>query len=99
MLRRIVTALVGTEPLADAEEAAFLVFSHALPSQSLGFIDARAATLQLTVAGHDLLLRQSPGLLTSHRKEGTTGAGRPSCRCAPSSTPSSTLSDPRLTAL
>jgi len=76
MLHRVVNTLLASEPLVDVEEAAFLVFSHPLPSQPLGFIDARAATLDLTVAGHDLLIRQSPGLLTSHRKEGTTGAGR-----------------------
>lgn len=68
------TAILGTEPLVDAEEEAFIIFSQAIPSQSLGFIDAQAATLELTVAGHDLVIHQSRGLLTSDRKEGTTGA-------------------------
>ncbi|KAF2847029.1 hypothetical protein T440DRAFT_540182 [Plenodomus tracheiphilus IPT5] len=68
------TAILETEPLVDAEEEAFVVFSQAIPSQSLGFIDAQAATLDLNVAGHDLVIHQSRGLLTSDRKEGTTGA-------------------------
>jgi len=54
---------------------AFVIFSQDIPSQSLGFIDSQAATLDVTVAGHDLTIRQSRGLLTSDRKEGTTGAG------------------------
>ncbi|KAI8931278.1 hypothetical protein NX059_011622 [Plenodomus lindquistii] len=68
------TATLGTEPLVDAEEEAFVVFSQAIPSQSLGFIDSQAAMLELNVAGHDLIIHQSRGLLTSDRKEGTTGA-------------------------
>lgn len=54
---------------------AFIVFSQAIPSQSLGFIDAKAAEVEITVGGKDLTIRQSRGLLTSNRKEGTTGAG------------------------
>ena len=53
-----------------------MVFSQDIPSQSLGFIDSQASTLEITVAGHDLTIHQSRGLLTSDRKEGTTGAGR-----------------------
>ncbi len=54
---------------------AFVIFSQDIPSQSLGFIDAQAALLSLSVAGHDLTINQSRGLLTSDRKAGTTGAG------------------------
>lgn len=54
---------------------AFAVFSQDIPSSSLGFIDAHAAALELTVAGADLVIHQSRGLLTSQRKAGTTGAG------------------------
>ncbi|KAF2734573.1 hypothetical protein EJ04DRAFT_564147 [Polyplosphaeria fusca] len=61
-------------PVTDAEEEAFLVFSHTFPSQTLGFLDPKASTLDLTVAGRDLTIHQSRGLLTSDRKEGTTGA-------------------------
>jgi hypothetical protein len=54
-----------------------VVFSQEIPSQSLGFIDAHASSLEISVAGYDLTIHQSPGLLNSTRKEGTTGAGRP----------------------
>jgi hypothetical protein len=54
-----------------------VVFSQDIPSQSLGFIDAHASVLEISVAGYDLTIHQSPGLLNSTRKEGTTGAGRP----------------------
>ncbi|KAF1913186.1 hypothetical protein BDU57DRAFT_532267 [Ampelomyces quisqualis] len=66
--------ILGTEAVVDAEEEAFVLFSQDIPSQSLGFIDARAPTLEISVAGYDLVIHQSPGLLTSNRKEGTTGA-------------------------
>ncbi|KAF2824274.1 hypothetical protein CC86DRAFT_371645 [Ophiobolus disseminans] len=68
------TRILGTDPVADAEEEAFVIFSQDIPSQSLGFIDSQASTLEITVAGHDLTIHQSRGLLTSDRKEGTTGA-------------------------
>jgi hypothetical protein len=61
-----------------------VVFSQEIPSQSLGFIDAHASTLEISVAGYDLTIHQSPGLLNSTRKEGTTGAGR--CWLSSSST-------------
>jgi hypothetical protein len=52
-----------------------LIFSQTIPSQSLGFVDSKASTIDITVAGHDLTIHQSRGLLTSDRKQGTTGAG------------------------
>jgi hypothetical protein len=53
----------------------FLVFSQSIPSQNLGFVDSKATTLNLTVAGKDLSITQSPGILSSDRTGGTTGAG------------------------
>jgi hypothetical protein len=53
----------------------FLLFSQRIPSHNLGFIDPKAQTIDLTLAGKDISIRQSPGLLSSNRKEGTTGAG------------------------
>jgi hypothetical protein len=63
------------ETRADIATEALVIFSQALPSQSLGFIDAHAEALELSVAGRDLVIQQSRGLLTSDRKAGTTGAG------------------------
>ncbi|KAF2180567.1 hypothetical protein K469DRAFT_274923 [Zopfia rhizophila CBS 207.26] len=62
------------EPVTDPAEEAFLVFSQSIPSQSLGFIDPKASVIDITVAGRDLTIHQSQGLLTSDRKQGTTGA-------------------------
>ncbi|KAI4692873.1 uncharacterized protein J4E88_001243 [Alternaria novae-zelandiae] len=80
---RSLTEILATGPILDPEEGyssnhaeAFVVFSQDIPSQSLGFIDEPAATLDLSVAGHDLVIHHSRGLLTSSRKEGTTGAGK-----------------------
>lgn len=53
----------------------FLVFSQDIPSQTLGFIDHKGATLDLTVAGKDLTIHHNRSLLASDRKQGTTGAG------------------------
>ncbi|KAF1926455.1 uncharacterized protein M421DRAFT_422786 [Didymella exigua CBS 183.55] len=68
------SAILESAPITDPEEEAFVVFSQALPSQSLGIIDAHAEALELSVAGRDLVIQQSRGLLTSDRKAGTTGA-------------------------
>ena len=54
---------------------AFLLFSQTIPSQNLGFIDPKARFLEIEVAGRDLVIQQSPSLLSSDREEGTTGAG------------------------
>lgn len=53
----------------------FLLFSQSIPSQNLGFVDSRAARLDLTVADRDLSIVQSPTILSSNRGGGTTGAG------------------------
>jgi hypothetical protein len=71
-LENLIAAL-GDE-ITDPEEETFLLFSHPIPSQNLGFVDAKATDLELTVAGRDLNITQSPGLLSSNRVGGTTGA-------------------------
>ncbi|KAK3292227.1 uncharacterized protein B0H64DRAFT_224612 [Chaetomium fimeti] len=71
-LQRFLQSL-GT-PMQDAEEETFELFSQDLPSQNLGFIDSRATTVELSVAGRDLVITQSPGVLSSNRAGGTTGA-------------------------
>jgi len=57
--------------LSPAES--FLLFSQALPSQDLGFADSKAKTLELEVGGLNVTIHQSPTLLLSNRKGGTTG--------------------------
>ncbi|ORY09489.1 hypothetical protein BCR34DRAFT_369013 [Clohesyomyces aquaticus] len=67
------TEILG-EPVSDPDEETFLLFSQTIPSQSLGFIDSEASVLDISVAGRELTIHQSRGLLHSNRKEGTTGA-------------------------
>ncbi|KAK4130018.1 hypothetical protein BT67DRAFT_446129 [Trichocladium antarcticum] len=64
---------LGT-PVQSTEEETFELFSQDPPSQSLGFIDGKAAVLELTVGGRDFAIHQSPGVLSSNRAGGTTGA-------------------------
>lgn len=66
-------ALLGEEIL-DVDEETFLLFSQPAVNQNLGFIDSKATTLELTVGNRDLSIVQSPGLLSSSRQQGTTGA-------------------------
>ncbi|KAK6202156.1 Ribosomal protein lysine methyltransferase [Pestalotiopsis sp. IQ-011] len=65
--------LLGPE-VDDPDEETFLLFSRDIPSQNLGFVDARATKLELTVAGRDYVIHQSPTVLSSNRAGGTTGA-------------------------
>ncbi|KAI0132389.1 hypothetical protein BJ170DRAFT_246834 [Xylariales sp. AK1849] len=65
--------LLGPE-VEDPEEETFFLFSREIPSQNLGFVDSRALTLDLTVAGKDYVIHQSPSVLSSNRAGGTTGA-------------------------
>ncbi|KAL3418276.1 hypothetical protein PVAG01_09992 [Phlyctema vagabunda] len=60
--------------IEDTEEESFLLFSQSLPSQNLGFVDAKATVLDLSIAGRDLTIHQSPTILSSNRGGGTTGA-------------------------
>ncbi|KAK1829018.1 hypothetical protein QBC39DRAFT_141017 [Podospora conica] len=64
---------LGDEIQAPDEET-YDLFAQSLPSHSLGFIDPKALTLDLTIAGRDLVIHQSPGILSSNRAGGTTGA-------------------------
>ena len=53
----------------------FLLFSQPIPSQNLGFLDPKAAELEVAVGGREYTIQQSPGVLESSRAGGTTGAG------------------------
>ena len=55
------------EDIDDPEEETFLLFSQQFSSQDLGFVDARATSLEINVCGRDLNIRQSPTLLSSVR--------------------------------
>ena len=71
-LREFLEAL-GDE-IEDPGEEMFLLFSETMPSQGLGFVDAKARNLELTISNRDLTITQSPGVLLSDREGGTTGA-------------------------
>ncbi|KAK0641541.1 hypothetical protein B0T16DRAFT_420021 [Cercophora newfieldiana] len=62
------------DPIEAPDEETYDVFAQSLPSHSLGFIDPKASALELTIAGRDLTIHQSPGVLSSNRSGGTTGA-------------------------
>lgn len=60
--------------LIDVSES-FLLFAQADRSSNLGFVDPKGSFIEISVAGQDLVIEQSPSLLKSDRAEGTTGAG------------------------
>ncbi|KAM3509872.1 hypothetical protein MY10362_000315 [Beauveria mimosiformis] len=60
--------------IEDADEETFLLYSQPLPSSDLGFVDPRARTVEVRVGGVDYTIHQSPGVLSSDRAGGTTGA-------------------------
>ncbi|KAL7785199.1 hypothetical protein V8C37DRAFT_394521 [Trichoderma ceciliae] len=62
------------EEIHDPEEETFLLYSNTIPSQGLGFIDSHASVLDLQLGGKDVTIHQSPSVLASTRKGGTTGA-------------------------
>ncbi|KAK3324185.1 hypothetical protein B0T19DRAFT_224337 [Cercophora scortea] len=62
------------DPIQSPDEEIFDLFAQDLPSQNLGFVDAKATTLELTIADRDLTIHQSPSILSSTRAGGTTGA-------------------------
>ncbi|KAI9678466.1 MAG: hypothetical protein M1829_002064 [Trizodia sp. TS-e1964] len=68
-----VLSRMGQE-VEDHEQETFLLFSQSIPSQNLGFVDAKAAEIELSIAGRDLTISQSPSILSSNRSGGTTGA-------------------------
>ncbi|EFX03465.1 hypothetical protein CMQ_393 [Grosmannia clavigera kw1407] len=74
LLSEQLTALLGPE-VQDPDEETFLLFALDRPAaQNLGFVDPHVAELDLSVAGRDLVVHQSPAVLTSSRPGGTTGA-------------------------
>ncbi|KAF9760710.1 hypothetical protein IL306_004184 [Fusarium sp. DS 682] len=58
----------------DAEEETFMLYSQPIPSMNLGFIDSRAASVDVSVSDRDYIIHQSPAVLSSSRAGGTTGA-------------------------
>ncbi|PNP52856.1 hypothetical protein THARTR1_06697 [Trichoderma harzianum] len=62
------------DEIQDPEEETFLLYANDIPSQGLGFIDSHASVLELPLGGRDVSIHQSPGVLASSRKGGTTGA-------------------------
>ncbi|ROW09555.1 hypothetical protein VMCG_02658 [Cytospora schulzeri] len=60
--------------MKKASDGAFLLFSQSIPSHALGFIDSKSTALEVTINGQDLTITQSPGVLSSNRAGGTTGA-------------------------
>jgi len=72
---KLLPLLLGPE-IVDPEEESFLLFSQTIPSNSLGFVHNKAEVLDISVGGKDYAIQQSPGLLNSNRKEGTTGASK-----------------------
>lgn len=53
-----------------------MLYSQPIPSMNLGFVDSRAASVDVSVADRDYTIHQSPTVLSSSRAGGTTGAGR-----------------------
>ncbi|KAK4499098.1 hypothetical protein PRZ48_009610 [Zasmidium cellare] len=66
-------AKLGDE-ITGVDEETFELFSQNLPSHDLGMVDGKADTIELSIAGHDFEVKQSPGVLQSNREGGTTGA-------------------------
>ncbi|EGX92818.1 Methyltransferase-16, putative [Cordyceps militaris CM01] len=62
-------------PPPNARTETFLLYSQPIPSSNLGFVDPRASTVEARVGGADYTIHQSPGVLSSNRAGGTTGAG------------------------
>ena len=62
------------EDIDDPETETFLLFAQTRPSQNLGYIDKTKTILDVSIAGRDYVIRQSPTLLSSERHGGTTGA-------------------------
>lgn len=69
-----VAGLASTHKLSGPLET-FELFAQELPSHNLGFVDSKSSVLELSIAGRDITLHQSPTVLASNRAGGTTGAG------------------------
>ncbi|PTB80732.1 hypothetical protein M440DRAFT_1134197 [Trichoderma longibrachiatum ATCC 18648] len=62
------------DEIQDTDEETFLLYANTVPLEGLGFIDSRASMLEIQLNGKDVTIHQSPGVLASSRKGGTTGA-------------------------
>ncbi|KAL2206459.1 hypothetical protein CC79DRAFT_1398380 [Sarocladium strictum] len=62
------------DPVADHEEETFILYSRPRTTHSLGFIDPKASSVDVTIHNKDYTVHQSPTLLSSSRAGGTTGA-------------------------
>ncbi|KAJ6444371.1 3-isopropylmalate dehydratase [Purpureocillium lavendulum] len=73
---RLVDRLVAAfgDPVEDPDEETFLLYSRPMASLDLGFVDRRAASIEVPVRGHNYTIHQSPSVLASSRAGGTTGA-------------------------
>ncbi|KOS17956.1 Diaminohydroxyphosphoribosylamino-pyrimidine deaminase [Escovopsis weberi] len=60
--------------IEDPEEETFLLYSQPMASQNLGFIDPKARSIDVAINQRDFTIHQSPGILSSSRAGGTTGA-------------------------
>ncbi|KJZ77972.1 hypothetical protein HIM_02609 [Hirsutella minnesotensis 3608] len=72
-LAKRLTAALGPE-VQDADEETFLLFALPPASRNLGFVDPRASSVCVSLAGRDVTVHQSPAVLSSSRARGTTGA-------------------------
>ncbi|RGP65011.1 diaminohydroxyphosphoribosylamino-pyrimidine deaminase [Fusarium longipes] len=67
--------LPNLEPeVQDAEEETFYLYAQPIPSMDLGFVDAHASSVDVSVGDRDFTIYQSPTVLSSTRAGGTTGA-------------------------
>ncbi|RKF62586.1 Diaminohydroxyphosphoribosylamino-pyrimidine deaminase [Golovinomyces cichoracearum] len=61
-------------PIEDPEEESFVLFCHTTTTHDLGCVDNNVNLLEVTVGNHDYVIQQSPKILSSNRRGGTTGA-------------------------
>ena len=65
----------SSRPLPSSIKAEmFNVFSQSMSSQDLGMVDPKVQSLDVSIGSRDFSIAQSPGLLRSEIKAGTTGA-------------------------
>ncbi|KAK1256394.1 hypothetical protein MKX07_008653 [Trichoderma sp. CBMAI-0711] len=62
------------DEIQDPDEETFLLYANNPPLENLGFIDPQSSTVEIQLNGKDVTIHQSPGILASSRKGGTTGA-------------------------
>lgn len=62
--------------VTDPDEETFELFTRYNNANTLGMVAQGETSVDVSIAGRDMTIQQSPGLLTSSRSGGTTGAGR-----------------------